>query len=211
MTTSRRTRGITSRGKERHARRLPAQERRDAIVAAALDVFTSASYAKATTAEIARAAGISEPILYRHFGSKRDLWLACLDAAWQEVRVILDEKIVLQAGTAAIPDAELRSPWESPRMPNLWLQGITEAADDPTLRDAVRAHLREVHDTVASLFRERQTAGAIPGDRDADAEAWVFVAGGLLRSVADRLGGVLSPAELEAIGRERRRWLSGSA
>ena len=32
-------------------------------------------------AEIAREAGITEPILYRHFGSKRDLYLACLDEA----------------------------------------------------------------------------------------------------------------------------------
>ena len=31
----------------------------------------------------------------------------------------------------------------------------------------------------------------MPADRDPDAEAWIFVAGGLLRSFADRLGGVL--------------------
>jgi hypothetical protein len=38
----------------------------------------------------------------------------------------------------------------------------------------------------------------------------VFLAGGLLRSFADRLGGVLGAAEFAAIGRERRRWLAGS-
>ena len=31
----------------------------------------------------------------------------------------------------------------------------------------------------------------MPADRDPDAEAWIFLAGGLLRSFADRLGGVL--------------------
>ena len=62
--------------------RLPAAERRQAIVDAALRVFASGSYSGATTAEIARAAGISEPILYRHFASKRELYLACLEAAW---------------------------------------------------------------------------------------------------------------------------------
>ena len=55
------------------SRRLPAAERRRAIVRAALRVFSSTSYAGATTAEIAREAGVSEPVLYRHFASKRAL------------------------------------------------------------------------------------------------------------------------------------------
>ena len=74
-------------------RRLPADERRRAIVQAALRVFSSGSYAGATTAEIAREAGVSEPMLYRHFASKRDLWAACLDAAWEEFRDAFDARL----------------------------------------------------------------------------------------------------------------------
>ena len=60
------------------------------------------SYRGATTAEIAREAGISEPILYRHFGSKRDLYLACLDEAWRSFRegaeqAIADDPIAASA------------------------------------------------------------------------------------------------------------------
>src|SRR2546426_7181412 len=66
--------------------RLSAAERRTAIIAAALRVFSEGSYAGATTAQIAREAGISEPILYRHFSSKRDLYFACLDDAWVGLR-----------------------------------------------------------------------------------------------------------------------------
>ena len=47
--------------------RLPAAERRQAIVEAAMTVFSTGSYSGATTADIAREAGVSEPILYRHF------------------------------------------------------------------------------------------------------------------------------------------------
>ena len=82
--------------------------------------------------------------------------------------------------------------------------------EDEEIQAHVRAHVREVHDFVAGLMREHQAAGAIPADRDPDAEAWLFLAGGLLRSFADRLGGVLGAAEFAAIGRERRRWLSGA-
>jgi hypothetical protein len=71
--------------------------------------------------------------------------------------------------------------------------------------------MREVHDFVAGEIRRGQETGVIPADRDANAEGWVFIGGGLLRSVADRLGGVLSPSDLEAISRERIRWLTGSS
>lgn len=192
--------------------RLPAAERRTAIVAAALQVFGSGSYAGSTTAEIARVAGVSEPIIYRHFLSKKDLWFACLDAAWRELRIAIELKAASIAHSSGLADVdtEARSPWSDPLLPNLWVQGVTEAGEDDEIQRYVRAHVREVHDFVAELMRGYQLAGAMPADRDPDAEAWVFLAGGLLRSFADRLGGVLGPAEFAAIGRERRRWLSGS-
>jgi TetR/AcrR family transcriptional regulator len=191
--------------------RLPAEKRRSAIVAAALQVFGSGSYSGSTTAEIARAAGVSEPIIYRHFPSKKELWFACLDEAWRELRSAIDLKAasVARSGALAEVDSERRSPWSNPLLPNLWLQGVTEAAEDEEIQRHVRRHVREVHDFVAEMMRGYQVAGAMPADRDPDAEAWVFLAGGLLRSFADRLGGVLGAAEFAAIGRERRRWLSG--
>ena len=143
--------------------RLPAEERREAIVRAALRVFTATSYAGATTAEIAREAGVTEPVLYRHFASKRDLWLACLDVAWDETRAMLQEKIASYTGDAGGRGA--RSPWRSPRMPNLWIQGLTEAGEDPVVRRAIRKHMRDVHDFVANEIRRGQQAGVIPADR----------------------------------------------
>jgi len=191
--------------------RLPAGERRAAIVAAALEVFGSGSYSGSTTAEIARAARVSEPIIYRHFPSKRELWFACLDEAWLELRVAIELKVAALSDTGGLSDVDVaeQSPWANPLLPNLWLQGVTEAAEDEEIQAHVRAHVREVHDFVAGLMREHQVAGTIPADRDPDAEAWLFLAGGLLRSFADRLGGVLGASEFAAIGRERRRWLSG--
>ncbi len=192
--------------------RLPAAERRTAIVAAALQVFGSGSYAGSTTAEIARAAGVSEPIIYRHFASKRDLWFACLDEAWRELRTAIELKAatVTRGGALADVDTVKRSPWSNPLLPNLWVQGVTEAGEDEEIQHHVRSHVREVHDFVAQMMRGYQAVGAMPLDRDPDAEAWTFLAGGLLRSFADRLGGVLGAAEFAAIGRERLRWLSGA-
>ena len=61
-------------------------------------VFFETSYRGATTAEIAREAGITEPILYRHFGSKRDLYLACLDEAWRSFREFAEEALADEPG-----------------------------------------------------------------------------------------------------------------
>jgi len=66
--------------------RLPAAERRLHLIETAIRLFSEGSYRGATTAEIARAAGVSEPILYRHFASKRDLYMAALDHVWQQSR-----------------------------------------------------------------------------------------------------------------------------
>jgi AcrR family transcriptional regulator len=203
-------------------KRLPAEERRRAIVQAALRVFSSGSYAGSTTAEIAREAGVSEPVLYRHFPSKRDLWAACLDAAWDEFRVGFDGVVqeMLEGGGASgrAPGGAVRSGllmppsvarWKKALMPNLWIQGITEAGEDREIRKYIGRHMRVAHDHVAAAVRKGQEAGMIPADRNADAEAWVMIAGGLLRSVADRVGGLLDDDDLEAIQLERMRWLLG--
>jgi AcrR family transcriptional regulator len=190
--------------------RLPAAERRLALVEAALRVFSEGSYAGATTAQIARAAGVSEPILYRHFASKRDLYFACLDEAWRRIRARIDEKMEELGpteGWRAIGPATMRE--VKVLLPSLWMQAITEAGQDPEIRRHVRAHMREVHDYFADVLRRVQAAGDMHPDRDADVEAWIFVAGSLLVSVADRLGGPLGPADFEAIKTERHRWLSG--
>ena len=76
--------------------RLAATDRRAAIVDAALSVFSARAYGGATTAEIARAAGVTEPILYRHFSSKRELFLACVDEVWRRLREAVEEEIAAE-------------------------------------------------------------------------------------------------------------------
>jgi AcrR family transcriptional regulator len=192
--------------------RLPADQRRAAIVDAALRVFSAGSYTGSTTAEIAREAGVSEPIIYRHFPSKRDLWFACLDEAWLRFRHAIEQKFAAlgaEQGVLAIAQTGREMRQLRVLMPNLWIQGVTEASEDPEVQKVVRLHTREAHDFVADVIRRTQAAGGIPADRDADAEAWVFIAGGLLVSFADRLGGVLSHDDFAAIATQRHRWLLG--
>lgn len=59
--------------------RLPREQRRQQVVAAALDVFSAVGYHAASMDDIADRAGVSKPVLYQHFASKLDLYLAILD------------------------------------------------------------------------------------------------------------------------------------
>ncbi len=58
--------------------RLPRDERRGQLLAAASDVFVDHGYHSAGMDEIAERAGVSKPVLYQHFSSKLDLYLAVL-------------------------------------------------------------------------------------------------------------------------------------
>jgi AcrR family transcriptional regulator len=194
--------------------RLPAEQRRASIVDTALSIFASHSYRHVTTAEIARAVGVSEPILYRHFGSKRDLYLACLEEAWRRVRELWDRAVAgepdprLWVGAMGRAYLEL----EDPRMliADLWVQAVTEASDDPEICAYVSRHKLEVHDYVRDVIRRAQEVGGVLPERDAGAEAWIFIAIGLLTTVGRRLGGLIED-DLPAIFASRRAWLTGSA
>jgi AcrR family transcriptional regulator len=60
-------------------RRLPLAERRALILEAAGRLFGERGYEAARLDEIAAAAGVTKPIVYRHFDSKRALYLALLE------------------------------------------------------------------------------------------------------------------------------------
>jgi TetR/AcrR family transcriptional regulator len=193
--------------------RLPAEQRRAAVLDTACRVFARCSYRGATTAEIAREAGVTEPILYLHFASKQALYLACIETAWRRVRAAWDEAVATEpdprAWIQAMAEAFFEFKEQRSAVAQLWLQALTESGDDPEIRRYLRRHLRDVHAFVAEVVTRCQAAGAIPAERDPRAEAWIFVAVGLLTAVAGRLGG-LPANDLERIRAARRAWLTGA-
>jgi AcrR family transcriptional regulator len=192
-------------------RRLPAAERRQALIETAIRVFSDGSYRGTTTAEIARAAGVSEPILYRHFSSKRELYLAALDHVWRRARESWEDVLsstgnvaeafaAMGAGHVSVHDCKFQ-------MAELWVQALGEAAEDPELRRHLRRHMREVHDFIAGVIRRGQEEGSLNRARDADAEAWTFLAGGVLGMVGRRIG-LLDEVEVSAIRQARLDWMT---
>ena len=75
---------------------------------------------------------------------------------------------------------------------------------------ALRQQIREVHDFFADVIRRGQADGVLHADRDPVAEAWIFVAGGLLATIDHRLGGLLG-GDLDRVRAARRAWMMTEA
>jgi len=190
--------------------RMAAADRRLHLIETAIRVFSEGSYRGTTTAEIARAAGVSEPILYRHFASKRDLYLAALDHLWGQAKTLWEKSLFGGANVAGGIEEIGRGHFSVHdckfRLAELWVQALGEAAEDPELKKHLRKHMREVHDFLADAIRRGQADGSLHGDRDPEAEAWVFMAGGLFGMVGRRVG-LLDDADVSRIRAARLDWM----
>ena len=69
--------------------RLPAAERRELVLRAAMEEFGARGYERARLDDIAAAAGVTKPIIYRHFQSKKGLYLAVLARHREELPTFL--------------------------------------------------------------------------------------------------------------------------
>ena len=195
------------------ATRLPAEQRKAAVLECACGIFSTGSYRGTTTAEIARRAGVTEPVLYRHFASKRDLYLAVLEESWRRLRALWEQAIEdepdpkLRVG--AIGRAYFAETDPKVLCAELWVQALTEASDDAEIRRFLRKQMREVHDFVTDVIHQAQADGGVFEDRDASAEAWIFISIGLLGTVSRRVGNLLED-DFEAIIASRRKWMTGA-
>ena len=59
--------------------RLPASERREQLLDVAMTVFAANGYHGTSMNGVAKAAGVTKPVLYQHFTSKRDLYLELIE------------------------------------------------------------------------------------------------------------------------------------
>jgi AcrR family transcriptional regulator len=131
--------------------RQTADERRAAIIAAAVPEFAVGGLHGTSTEAIARRAGISQPYLFRLFGTKKQLFLAVIEECFRRTRATFGEAAAraergreLQALGAAYVRSLERDNLLSQ------LQAYAACADDD-VRDAVRAGYQDLVAYVSSL------------------------------------------------------------
>jgi AcrR family transcriptional regulator len=79
-------------------RRLTAEQRRQQLVAVALELFARRGYRATTMDDIAEAAGVTKPLVYQHFSSKRALYLELVNSIAQELLIAVRTGVMQAEG-----------------------------------------------------------------------------------------------------------------
>ena len=85
--------------------RLPAARRRRQLLDVALERFAANGFHRTSMEEIADAAGVTKPVLYQHFGSKRELYLELLDDVGRRLMELIAGAVAGAAGPRAQVEA----------------------------------------------------------------------------------------------------------
>jgi len=165
------------------AARLPAARRRRQLLDTALSVFADRGYHATSMNDIADAAGVTKPVLYQHFGSKRELYLELLedvggrlrDAIGKATSEATNPREQVVAGFVAYFTfvAEQRAAFQ--------LLFGSGARRDVEFADAVRAVELSIADSIAVLIdvdgldpeRRRLLAHGIVGLAEGTSRHWV--------------------------------------
>jgi AcrR family transcriptional regulator len=173
--------------------RLRADDRRRSLIDAATQVFAELGYRGASTTKIAKAAGVTQPLLYRHFAGKADIYIACLSQAWGDLREAWETALAGEPNPSNwLPLLSLTGMQSinNPEKGALWIRSIGEASDDPNVHDAVAKNLREAHDFLTDAITRAKDKGGIAERVVPSVEAWTFIATGLLLAANNRLGSI---------------------
>jgi AcrR family transcriptional regulator len=126
--------------------RVPAAERRDALIEAAVHEFAHGGLHGTPVDRIARRVGVAQPYVFSLFGSKRDLFLAAVERCFEQVGELFTRAAAEFDPAIALPDADVLKAMGNAYVEmlntdrdRLMLQHQAYAAcDDETIRDHVR-------------------------------------------------------------------------
>lgn len=171
--------------------RLPAAQRREQLLDTAAKLFAIHGYAGATTAQIARAAGVTEPIIYRHFQSKRDLFIALIERTG-EVTIRLWEHELKEAPDPAERLKRLigTNPMVANRGRGIYrviVQAMTEV-EDPQIQEALNRHVGKLHEFLTAEIKTAQESGKVSKRFSPDLTAWALIHLGLGFGVLSAMG-----------------------
>ena len=162
--------------------------RQAGLVAAALRLAAERTPADITTADLARAVGITQGAVFRHFASKETIWLAVLD--WVTVTLLtrLQEAATGSGepcrGTARVPPpfhalqamftAHVDFVMEHPGVPRVIFQEL-QHTDDTPLKTRVRSLMQQYRMLVMGQLQHAQAQNLLVASTDLQAAAVLFL------------------------------------
>jgi len=153
--------------------RSTAAERRDDVLDAAMIEFAERGLEGTSTEDIARRAGISQPYLFRLFGTKKELYKATVSRCFRETLEMFQRAAEGKRGEEAL-EAIGHAYMEQLENDRVWLRAQMQAyvaSEDPEIRAVVRGGYGDL------IAYVRRVSG---GDWPA---VWHFFAEGMLLNV----------------------------
>lgn len=158
---------------------MKADDRRKQLLEAAIQCFASYGYKGATTAILARAAHVSEPVLYQHFKSKQDLFVMLIHEVGREVirswrhaiaplKSPMDQLRVLFRLNPATTDARTR------QLYRVIFMAQTEI-NDPRIHAALCDHYEQYARFLAHVLKRAQRTHQVRRDVSPVGLAWQLI------------------------------------
>ncbi|MGN6302349.1 MAG: TetR/AcrR family transcriptional regulator [Angustibacter sp.] len=195
MTTPSATRG--------RGARLPRTARRAQLLVAAQEVFVRAGYHQAAMDEIADQAGVSKPVLYQHFPSKLELYLALLDQHTEALVAAVRQALASTHDNKQRVTATMAAYFEFVDREGEPFRLVFESdlTNESAVRERVDAVTERCADAIAEVISddtslpddEAKLLGvALTGMAQVSARYWLSTEGRIPRDAAARLVGQLS-------------------
>jgi AcrR family transcriptional regulator len=155
MATSTET-GTTASSDSRQ--RVPASERRDALVEAAIHEFAQTGFHGTPVDRIARSVGVAQPYVFSLFGSKRELFLQTVERCYEKVYALLAEAAAEFDAAIAVPDSTALAP-----MANAYIEQLQANRDLLLLQqhayaacgdDEIRPRVRDAYERMQARVQE---------------------------------------------------------
>jgi len=142
-------------------KRVPAAERRDALIEAAVHHFAHGGLQGTKVSAIAAEVGVAQPYVFSLFPTKRDLFLAAVDRCFEKVATLFEEAVAdfekngpqepEEDAMKAIGLAYMGRITQNPDQLLLQLQAYAACGDDPGIQVAVRRNFAHLVDLARRL------------------------------------------------------------
>ncbi|MDD9267036.1 TetR/AcrR family transcriptional regulator [Paenibacillus sp. GCM10023248] len=152
-------------------------DRRKDIISAAVEIFAELGYYRATTAQVAERAAISQPYVYRFF-TKESLLVAALEVSWQRILETFGQ-VKMTSSADRLEEGFIRA-YEAVMQSHrneILLQMQAQTIQEPPIRAAMRKGMEDVKQFVLQAFQEA-------GMEQAEERTSNFLARGMLCNVS---------------------------
>ncbi len=180
--------------------RLTGEERRRQIIEAAAALFARKGFGGTTTREVAAAAGISEPTIFKHFATKEELYAAIIEAKAQTEAILESAAPAARRGDDAGVLRALAQEMigRTQADPTLLRLLLFSALEGHALSDMFfRSRVKRVDDFLRRYIAERMAAGAFKAVDPLQA-AWNFIGMVAYHLLRREIFGQKAPAHLTA-------------